>query len=79
MLAKKYAKPRLIRWILLLQEFDVEIRNKKGVRNVVAEHLSRLKGLELEIEKESSIREECPDKYLFLLVLLLGILILPIS
>jgi hypothetical protein len=42
LLAKKEAKPRLIRWILLLQEFDVEIRNKKGVENVVADHLSRM-------------------------------------
>jgi hypothetical protein len=32
----------LIRWILLLQEFDVEIRDKKGVKNVVADHLSRM-------------------------------------
>jgi hypothetical protein len=28
--AKQDAKPRLIRWILLLQEFDVEIRDKRG-------------------------------------------------
>ena len=39
-MAKKDAKPRLIRWILLLQEFDFKIWNKKGVENVIADHLS---------------------------------------
>jgi hypothetical protein len=42
LLAKKDAKPRLIRWILLIQEFDVAIRDKKGVENVVVDHLSRM-------------------------------------
>ncbi|WJZ87616.1 hypothetical protein VitviT2T_006985 [Vitis vinifera] len=42
LLTKQDAKARLIRWILLLQEFDLQIRNKKGVENVVADHLSRL-------------------------------------
>jgi hypothetical protein len=42
LLSKKDAKPRLIRWILLLQEFDVEIRDKKVSENVVADHLSRM-------------------------------------
>jgi hypothetical protein len=43
LLIKKDAKPRLIQWILLHQEFDLEIRDKKGVGNSVADHLSRLK------------------------------------
>ncbi|GKD83987.1 reverse transcriptase domain-containing protein [Tanacetum coccineum] len=33
LLAKQDAKPRLLRWILLLQEFDVVIRDKKGAEN----------------------------------------------
>ena len=42
LLTKKNAKARLIRWVLLLQEFNLHIRDKKGAKNVVADHLSRL-------------------------------------
>ncbi|GJS82727.1 reverse transcriptase domain-containing protein [Tanacetum coccineum] len=42
LLAKQDAKPRLLWWILLLQEFNVIIRDKKGAENLAADHLSRL-------------------------------------
>ncbi|GJW91572.1 reverse transcriptase domain-containing protein [Tanacetum coccineum] len=42
LLAKQDANPRLLRWILLHQEFDVIIRDKKGAENLAADHLSRL-------------------------------------
>ena len=42
LMAKKEAKPRLIKWVLLLQEFDPEIKDRKGCDNVIADHLSRI-------------------------------------
>ena len=42
LLSKQDTKPRLTRWILLCQEFNLTIKDKKGVENVVADHLSRL-------------------------------------
>ena len=42
LMTKKEAKPRLIRWVLLLREFDLEIKEKKGCDNVIADHLSRI-------------------------------------
>ncbi|KAK1609570.1 hypothetical protein QYE76_033243 [Lolium multiflorum] len=45
LMTKKDAKPRLIRWVLLLQEFDLHIIDRKGVDNPVADNLSRLENI----------------------------------
>ena len=42
LLTKQNAKARLIRWVLMLQDFNLQIKDKKGVENVMADHLSRL-------------------------------------
>ena len=60
MFAKKDAKPRLIKWVLLLQEFNLEIRDKKCSENVVADHLSKL--LHEEEGDELPLNENFPDE-----------------
>ena len=58
LMTKKDAKPQLIRWVLLLQEFDVEIKDKKGTENLVADHLSRLEGASDDIQ----VNDDFPDE-----------------
>ncbi|GKB68608.1 reverse transcriptase domain-containing protein, partial [Tanacetum coccineum] len=62
--SKQDAKPRLIRWVLLLQEFTTEIKDKKGIKNMAADHLSRLKNSELEKLNEEAIYDSFPDEHL---------------
>ena len=64
LMSKKEAKPRLIRWVLLLQEFDMEIKDKKGCDNVIADHLSRVERNKAE-EEEAGLTENFPDEQLF--------------
>ncbi|GJX22317.1 reverse transcriptase domain-containing protein [Tanacetum coccineum] len=64
LLAKQDAKPRLLRWILLLQEFDVIIRDKKGAENLAADHLSRLENPHQDVLENKEITETFPLKTL---------------
>ncbi|GJW11234.1 reverse transcriptase domain-containing protein [Tanacetum coccineum] len=53
-------KPRLLWWILLLQEFDVIIRDKKGAENLAADHLSRLENPHQSDLEKKEINERFP-------------------
>ena len=60
LMTKKDAKPKLIWWVLLLQEFNLEIKDKKGMENLVADHLSRLEGASDEVQ----VNDDFPDEQL---------------
>nr|GEV81584.1 reverse transcriptase domain-containing protein [Tanacetum cinerariifolium] len=57
LLSKQDAKPRLIRWVLLLQEFDIIIRDKKETENHAADHLSRLENPHKDVFENKDINE----------------------
>ncbi|GKE54607.1 hypothetical protein Tco_1489763 [Tanacetum coccineum] len=52
MFKKQDAKPRLIRWIMLLQEFDIKIKDKNGTKNDAVDHLSRIDNNETSDDNE---------------------------
>ena len=58
LMTKRDAKPRLIRWVLVLQEFDLEIKDKKGIENLVTDHLSRLEGSRDEVHVNDNFLDE---------------------
>ena len=64
LLKKVESKPQLIRWMLWLQEFDLEIRDKSGAQNLVIDHLS---SIERSIDDASPIWDEFPDESLLTL------------
>ena len=68
LLSKKDAKPRLLRWILMLQEFDWEMRDKKGSENLITDHLSGLDQEELNKNDDGvSINESFHGEHLLTL------------
>ncbi|GJY88298.1 reverse transcriptase domain-containing protein [Tanacetum coccineum] len=60
LLSKHDAKPRLLRWVLLLQEFDIIIRDKKGTKNLAGDHLSRLENPHTDVLENKDINENFP-------------------
>nr|GEU55654.1 reverse transcriptase domain-containing protein [Tanacetum cinerariifolium] len=58
--AKKDAKARLLRWILLLQEFDFKVIDTKGAKNYAADHLSRLENPYENVFDPKEINETFP-------------------
>lgn len=65
LLSKANSKSRLIRWILLLKEFNLEILDKKGLENVVADHLSHLECTK-ERNQCKEINDVFPKEHLYL-------------
>nr|GEV55557.1 reverse transcriptase domain-containing protein [Tanacetum cinerariifolium] len=64
LLNKQDAKPRLLRWVLLLQEFDITILDKKGSENLAADHLSRLENPHQDVLENKDINENFPPETL---------------
>nr|GEU38835.1 DNA-directed DNA polymerase [Tanacetum cinerariifolium] len=60
LLSKQDAKPRLLRWVFLLQEFDIIIRDKKGTENLMADHLSRLENPHKDVFENKDKNENFP-------------------
>nr|GEU48008.1 DNA-directed DNA polymerase [Tanacetum cinerariifolium] len=59
-LNKQDAKPRLLWWVLLLQEFDITILDKRGSENLAADHLSRLENPHKDVLENKDINENFP-------------------
>nr|GEU41260.1 reverse transcriptase domain-containing protein [Tanacetum cinerariifolium] len=54
------AKPRLLRWVLFLQEFDITVRDKKGAENLAANHLCRLENPHQSVLDKKEINKTFP-------------------
>nr|GEZ06371.1 reverse transcriptase domain-containing protein [Tanacetum cinerariifolium] len=66
--AKKDAKARLLRWVLLLQEFDFKVLDTKGEENLAADHLSRLENLYENVLDPKEINETFPLETLSMVI-----------
>nr|GEY23287.1 hypothetical protein [Tanacetum cinerariifolium] len=66
--SKKDAKVRLLRWVLLLQEFDFDVINTKGAENLAADHLSRLENPYENVLDPKEINENFPLETLSMVI-----------
>nr|GEZ93424.1 hypothetical protein [Tanacetum cinerariifolium] len=57
---KQDAKPRFLCWVLLLQEFDITVRDKKEAEKLAADHLSRLENPHQSVLDKKEINETFP-------------------
>jgi len=64
LMQKKDAKARRIHWIILLQEFNLEIKDKKGVEYIVVDHLSRIPNAPVEMVP---INKNFPDEHILVM------------
>ncbi|XP_021728311.1 uncharacterized protein LOC110695382 [Chenopodium quinoa] len=64
LISKNHSKPRLIRWVLALQDFFIEVKDKKGTKNSVADHFSRLEIRDEDVDK-LSVNNELKDDVLY--------------
>nr|GEW85069.1 reverse transcriptase [Tanacetum cinerariifolium] len=64
LLNRQDAKPRLLRWVLFLQDFDIIILDKKRSENLAADHLSRLENPHQDVLENKDIKENFPQETL---------------
>ena len=64
LMEKKDAKPRLIRWVLLLQDFYFEVKERKGTDNQFSDHFPRLESEAMcELGEKAENDDAFPDEH----------------
>ncbi|XP_061351444.1 uncharacterized protein LOC133296465, partial [Gastrolobium bilobum] len=69
LMTEKDAKPHLLHWMLLFQEFNLEIKDKAGVKNKVADHLSRIQDKNLQEGLKIEVNEFFPDEQVMAVIM----------